>query len=151
MPEIETTTEMTHDEWRQQFTNTVHALVAVNRRFTSEDVTDIIGPPPSKSPNAVGSQMGALAKRKIIFRTGETRIAEDKRKHGARLTMWSGTKPAPVTTPTDPYQRTSRYEYSVTCPNCYVTTVELSTSLPLNERLEILRRWEIRHRCRRDY
>lgn len=78
----------TDPAWAQRFDARVRELAATGRKFTSEDVTSVVGLPPGH-PSAVGARMNASARRGLIEKVG-VGTAGRENQHAAMLTEWRG-------------------------------------------------------------
>jgi hypothetical protein len=78
-------------EWCETAYGLVYALAKKGEPFTSEDVTDELGPPPGGSdPRALGGILRAAREAKLIMATGWT-SARRKSRHKAPIRIWKGT------------------------------------------------------------
>lgn len=77
--------------WKDRFKQTVREFQS-GRRFTSEDVTAIVGLPQGQTSNngnnAVGAMITALAKNGIIRKTSIRVPSGRATSHGAELVVW---------------------------------------------------------------
>lgn len=86
--------EAAHTEWKDAFRSAVD-LQKVGK-FTSEDITDIVGLPyggiGQHRNNSVGSMMSGLAggKSPVIIKTGHHVPSRNRSSHAAELTEWTG-------------------------------------------------------------
>jgi hypothetical protein len=75
------------EHWAAAFEDAVvRLLVKGRRRITSEDVIELVGPPPH-NPNAVGAVMRAAAVRHNLRNVGTVKAARVAR-HAGRITVW---------------------------------------------------------------
>lgn len=79
----------TSSSWLHKANIVLTGLAATGAEFTSEDVTEVVGLPPTGSPNAVGALINAARNRGLIVRVGDTQ-ARRRNQHAARLTLWKG-------------------------------------------------------------
>ena len=81
-------------EWKREFKRTVVELASAGDPFTSEDVVERIGLPTGEialhANNAVGAMMNAMARKKIIKKTGYHWQSRRPASHGAEITVWEG-------------------------------------------------------------
>lgn len=83
-----------HRQWQEEFREAAVALADSGVLFTSEDVLDVVGLPTGgpglHRNNAVGAMMNALARQKVIVKTGRHVPSRRNLSHGAELTQWVG-------------------------------------------------------------
>lgn len=81
-----------HKAWQERFESTVTQLCKSGRPFTSEDVVSLVGLPNqsvgANKNNAVGAMMNALARRKVIRKTGSYVTSRRPSSHSAVLAQW---------------------------------------------------------------
>lgn len=76
-------------DYAQRFKARLRELREGGGEFTSEDITSVVGMPPSH-PSAVGSLLNAASKRGTIYWTGAMRQADRPNQHRALLKVWRG-------------------------------------------------------------
>lgn len=86
---VEAVLTSTDLEWRIAAERRIAALASSGEGFTSEDVTRVVGVPPS--PNAVGAVIRAAAVRGVIRPVGFT-TATRPSQHSATLRVWEGVR-----------------------------------------------------------
>lgn len=82
------------EEWRTDAYAAIDYLAQTGRRFTSEDVVELVGLPnpdatDTNQNNAVGAIMNAAARRHMIHRVGWG-SSRRKSSHAAALALWEG-------------------------------------------------------------
>lgn len=86
-------------EWKQMFTTCYHAMVRSGRTFTSEDIVNLVGPPPGH-PNAVGAIFSALVKPDLdsgaVDYLGHVKTKNPK-SHASRIGQYRGVLKPEVT------------------------------------------------------
>lgn len=80
-------TNATPEEWKRAFDIQLKLCAVSGVPFTSENITRVIGLPPSV--NAVGARMNAAAKRGLIKRIGFTQAKRAERQ-AAMVSVWQG-------------------------------------------------------------
>ena len=73
--------------WVTAFDAELRGFAARGGEFTSEDITALVGQPPSSG--AVGARMNAAAQRGLIVRTGDIK-ANRPNQHRTRISTWRG-------------------------------------------------------------
>jgi hypothetical protein len=76
-------------EWRVAAERQLEDLARSGERFTSEDLTRVVGVPPS--PNAVGAVVNGAARRGLIRPVGFTNATRPSQ-HSATLRVWEGVR-----------------------------------------------------------
>jgi hypothetical protein len=79
----------TDEEWKVAAERRLDDLARSGERFTSEDLTRVVGVPPS--PNAVGAIVNAAARRGVIRPVGFTNATRPSQ-HSATLRVWEGVR-----------------------------------------------------------
>lgn len=86
--------DIEYQTWRDEFLAAGERLADRGHPFTSEDIVAVVGLPTGEvgqnKNNAIGSLMGALARRKVVVKTGRTVTASRAASHNARLSQWVG-------------------------------------------------------------
>ncbi len=81
------------DGWKQSFWDELIKWAVSGERFTSEDITEVVGLPRKEigkdRNNAVGAMMSGAAKKGVIVKDGR-RSAKRPSQHAAELTVWKG-------------------------------------------------------------
>jgi chloramphenicol 3-O-phosphotransferase len=75
------------DAWRVAAYKAIHALATSGRAFTSDDVIDQVGMPPSGSTGAVGAMVTAAVKAFGLMCVG-SRPSSRRERRGNRLMVW---------------------------------------------------------------
>ena len=90
-----TTMRYSDDAWRVAAYKHIHALATSGRPFTSDDVIDHLGAPPSGSTGAVGALVTATVKAFGLVCVG-TRPSTRRERRGNRLMVWQDQQYAPL-------------------------------------------------------